>query len=91
MEVKQNHEIKLDNRNKLSITGISKIDSLNSDEFLIQTSLGLLLIKGENLVMQQLDIDKGNIWIDGNVVSIEYLSETSNKKKKTSFVGKLFK
>lgn len=92
MELKQtNHELKLENRNKLSITGINKIDSLNSDEFLIQTNQGLLLVRGENLVMQQLDIDKGNIWIEGNVIGLEYISETKEKKQKTSFVGKLFK
>ena len=75
MEIKQNHELKLENRNKLSISGISKIDSLNSEEFLIQTSYGLLLVKGDNLVMQQLDIDKGNIWIEGNVTGSSASSE----------------
>ena len=91
MEIKQNHELKLENINKLSITGISKIESLNSEEFLIQTSLGLLHVIGDNLVMQQLDIDKGNIWIEGNVNSVEYISESKDKKQKTSFMGKLFK
>jgi hypothetical protein len=41
--------------------------------------------------MQQLDIDKGNIWIEGNVSSIEYIEEVKEKKNKTSFMGKLFK
>ena len=91
MEIKQNHQIKLDNRNKLSVTGINKIDSLNSNEFLIQTNMGLLLIKGENLLMQQLDIDKGNIWIEGTVSGIEYIEDVKEKKTKSSFMGKLFK
>lgn len=91
MEIKQNHELKLENRNKLSITGISKIESLNSEEFLIQTSSGLLLVTGENLVMQQLDIDKGNIWIEGNVNSLEYVEKEKEKKQKTGIMGKLFK
>lgn len=91
MEIKQNHELKLDNRKNLSITGISKIDSLNSEEFLIQTTNGLLFVKGENLVMQQLDIDKGNIWIEGKINSLEYINEPKDKKQKTGFVGKLFK
>lgn len=91
MEIKQNHELKLENRNKLSISGISKIDSLNSEEFLIQTSYGLLLVKGDNLTMQQLDIDKGNIWIEGNVTGLEYINDSKEKKQKSGFVGKLFK
>lgn len=91
MEIKQSHELKLENRNKLSITGISKIESLNSEEFLIQTNAGLLLVTGQNLVMQQLDIDKGNIWIEGNVNSIEYVVDNKEKKQKSGFMGKLFK
>lgn len=91
MEIKQSHELKLENRNKLSITGISKIESLNSEEFLIQTNAGLLLVTGQNLVMQQLDIDKGNIWIEGNVNSIEYVADNKEKKQKSGFMGKLFK
>ena len=91
MEIKQNHELKLEYRNKLSISGISKIDSLNSEEFLIQTNYGLLLVKGDNLTMQQLDIDKGNIWIEGNVTGLEYINDSKEKKQKSGFVGKLFK
>ncbi len=91
MEIKQSQELKLENRNKLSITGISKIESLNSEEFLIQTNAGLLLVTGQNLVMQQLDIDKGNIWIEGNVNSIEYVVDNKEKKQKSGFMGKLFK
>ena len=41
--------------------------------------------------MQQLDIDKGNIWIDGNIFSIEYITDQKEKKTKSTFVGKIFK
>ena len=88
--VLSNQNIVLKDRKKLEISGIKKIESLNSEEFLIDTKLGLLFIKGQDLEMQMLDIDKGNIWISGLITVIEYV-ETSEKKEKTSFSKKVFK
>lgn len=82
--------IDLKDRKKLEISGIKKIESLNSEEFLIDTKLGLLLVRGKELEMQMLDIDKGNIWISGNINAIEYI-EPVTKKEKSGFFGKVFK
>ena len=86
-----NHDVQLTSRKKLNITGINKIDSLNDEEFLIDTKLGLLLVTGTNLAMQQLDIDKCQIWIEGNINSLEYIDKENKKKEKQSFFGKIFK
>ena len=85
------HEINLLNRYKLSITGINKINSLNNEEFIIDTIQGNLLIKGSDLTMQQLDIDKGQIWIEGKIDTIEYLDKEEKKKEKEGFFKKIFK
>ena len=91
MEKQSNHELHLISKKKLSITGVQKIESLNSEEFIIHTNMGTLLIIGEKLVMQQLDIDKGNIWIEGIINSLSYVDDRKPMKDKTSFFGKLFK
>ena len=90
-QIDNKQEISLVNRNKLSISGINKIDSLNDEQFIIDTIQGLLLVSGKNLVMQHLDIDKGQIWIEGKVNSLEYIEKQESKKEKQSFFGKLFK
>lgn len=90
-KIESNHDIYITARKKLQITGINKIVSLNNEEFLIDTKMGLLLIEGNNLVMQQLDIDKGQIWIEGTINSLGYIENDKKKKEKTSFLGKLFK
>lgn len=84
-------EISLKDRKKLEITGVKKIDSLNSEEFLIETTLGLLLVRGAELEMQHLDIEKGILWITGTVYLLEYIDGTKSKKEKSSFIGKVFK
>lgn len=85
-----NQNVTLKDRKKLEISGIKKIESLNSEEFLIDTKLGLLYVKGKNLEMQMLDIEKGNLWITGLVNTIEYFEEVEKKEKK-GFLKKVFK
>lgn len=82
--------LKLKNRNNLEISGVKKIESLNSEEFIINTTLGILVVKGSNLEMQQLDIDKGLLWINGNIDSMIY-QNIESKKQKNNFFGKVFK
>lgn len=86
-----NHDIYISSRKKLQVTGINKIESLNSQEFLIDTKLGFLLVEGINLVMQQLDLDKGQIWIEGTINSIGYIEKETKKKEKNTIFGKIFK
>ncbi len=83
--------LSLNNRKRLEITGVKKLESLNKSEFFVSTILGLLLVKGENLEMQHLDIEKGILWIVGIINSITYLEEDLNKKKDEGFLKKLFK
>ena len=83
-------ELKLKNRTNLEITGVKKIESLKSEEFIINTNLGILVVKGSNLEMQHLDIEKGILWISGNIDSMDYLN-TEKKKEKGNFFGKVFK
>ncbi len=91
-----NNELKeqiltLNNRKRLEITGVKKLESLNKTEFFVDTILGLLLVRGEDLEMQHLDIEKGILWIVGRVSSLSYLDEDNNKKKDEGFFKKLFK
>ena len=53
--------------------------------------MGLLLIEGTNLVMQQLDIEKGQIWIEGTINSLGYIDKENKKKEKNNIFGKIFK
>lgn len=79
----------LRNQAELELTGVTRLQSMNNSEFVVETSFGDILIRGINLEMKQLDTEKGIIWINGKVVGIEYLD--SPKQKQKSFFGKLFK
>ena len=77
-----NQDINMKSRKKINLTGIKKINSLNNEEFIVETSLGVLQICGENLEMIQLEIDKGLLEINGRIDKIEYIEEVKKEKKK---------
>ncbi len=84
-----NHHILVRNRESLEITGISKIDSLNDETFVLETIFGQMIISGSNLEMRNLNIDKGELFISGQVNVIEYHDKA--KKKNEGIMNKLFK
>ena len=85
-----NHELKMVDRSQIVLTGIKKIYSFDDEEFLMESTLGNVLLKGENLEIVKLDTHDGNVKIKGLVNSIAYV-EDKTKKKEESFISKLFK
>lgn len=83
-------EIFLKNRSDLTITGVKKLESLNSNEFHLVTVLGKMIIKGTDLEMKHLDIEKENLVIIGKVYLMEYLTKEKVEHQK-GFLTKLFK
>lgn len=81
----------LENRNKLSISGVLDVLSFDDQIIIIETELGLLTIKGETLRINKLSIDTSEVIVEGQIDSISYSSKDLNKKTGESFLGKIFK
>lgn len=82
--------IVLENREKLSITGVNDVLSFDDLIVILETQLGLLTVKGENLRINKLSIDNEEVIIEGNINCIMY-SDKNSETKNTSFLGKIFK
>ena len=80
-----NHELKIIDRREISLTGIKKITSFDSEEFLLESNMGLILIKGNNLEIMRLDTHDGNVKIKGKINGFNYLDIKKNQKKKVLF------
>ena len=91
IEASFNHGITLAERKNVVVTGVKKIESFDSEEFLMDTTLGFLSIKGSDLEIIKLDTYQGNVSIKGKVDSMQYMDNGANKNKEESFLGKLFK
>lgn len=78
----------LENRKKLNLTGVLEVISFNDEQITLNTNLGRLVIKGEQLKMNKLDVQNGDIIIIGNINSCTYSVSKNNNE---SILSKLFK
>lgn len=81
----------LENREKLTITGVVDVLSFDDQIVIVETQLGLLTIKGEDLRINKLSIDSLEVIIEGQIYSLGYSDENLNSKNGSSFLGKIFK
>ncbi|MGM0846994.1 MAG: sporulation protein YabP [Bacillota bacterium] len=84
------HDVMMRGRRLLDITGVKQVESFDNEEFLLETVMGFLSIRGQNLQMKNLDVDKGIVSIKGKVFDIVYLDEQTGEKAKGLF-SKLFR
>lgn len=82
------HRLTLNNRKTGSFTGVLDVLSFDLNEILLETELGMLQVKGKNLHVNRLDLDKKEVEIDGQVEELSY-SQVPGKKLKGSMLGKL--
>jgi len=80
----------LENRGKLSISGVLDVLSFDDQVVILETDLGLLTVKGENLRINKLSIDTSEVIIEGDISALTY-SDKEMDKKSGSFLGKIFK
>ena len=80
----------LENREKLSISGVLDVLSFDDQIVILETELGLLTIKGEDLRINKLSLDTAEVIIDGEVYNIGY-SEKDTNQKSGGFLGKIFR
>jgi len=85
------HEVKIVDRKEIYLSGIKKIVSFDPEEFLLETTMGTLLLKGRGLELLKLDTHDGNVKIKGTINSYQYLENGKVKSKEDSFIAKLFK
>ena len=97
MELKKESKIEdkksnlmLENRKKLTINGVIEVINFNEDQILLNTDLGTMIIKGQELRMNKLDVQNGDVLITGKVDSFVYTSDKS-KAKKDSILSRLFR
>ena len=86
-----NHSITIVERKSILVTGVKKIESFDEEEFLMETVMGYLILKGSDMELLKLDTMQGNVSIKGLLKSFAYIDEALKKDKNDSFIGKLFK
>lgn len=81
----------LENRGKLSISGVNDVLSFDDQVVMIDTELGLLTVKGDNIRINKLSLDTSEVIIDGEISSLTYSQKGPEKNGGTSLLSKIFK
>ncbi len=81
----------LENRKKLNVSGVNDVLSFDDQVVMVDTELGLLTVKGENIRINKLSLDTAEVIIDGDISSLSYSQNKQEKSSGTSLLGKIFK
>ncbi len=81
----------MENRERLSVSGVIEVDSFNSENVVMDTELGLLVVKGDDLRISKLNLENGELVIEGDVLSCEYNDNHDVRGKGLGFLSKMFR
>lgn len=83
------HNVIVENRGNVLVSGVTDVDSFDEKKVILFTDLGMLTISGENLHINKLSVDNGEMSVQGNINSLTYSNEQNLKG--TGFFTKLFR
>lgn len=87
----KNHRLSLDNRKKAVIYGITEVGSFDTDEVVLVTEAGVLTVKGKDLHVIRLEVDKGELEMAGTIDSMVYSENHNVKKTARGILGRMLK
>lgn len=82
------HNLVMEGRKKLSVSGVTDVESFNEQEVIMASTKWTLAVRGENLHMEKLSVDSGDVMITGRIDALEYEDGTPASE---GFFARLFK
>lgn len=82
------HCVSMENRRALEITGVTDIDSFDEQTVAVFTDVGELVVRGSSLHISRIDVESGNLLLEGEIDSLEY---TDNVAARGSIWARLFR
>lgn len=90
-QVQKAHKLVINNRKTSLITGVLDVLSFDLNEVLLETEQGMLMVKGTDLHVNRLSLEKGEVDLAGNIDSIAYSDAQSGGKHGENILSKLFR
>lgn len=82
------HNIIMENRKKLRISGVEDVDSFDEQNVIVYTALGQLVVRGKDLHICRLNLESGELQLEGEIAALAY---TDNHAGKNGFLSKMFR
>ena len=88
---KRAHKMVLSNRRTCNLTGVCDVLSFDVNEIILETDLGILMIKGNELHVNRLTLEKGEVDVEGRIDSFTYSEQLGTAAKGESLLTRLFR
>lgn len=85
------HKLVINNRKTSMVTGVLDVLSFDLNEILLETEQGMLMVKGTDLHVNRLSVEKGEVDLSGNIDSVSYSSASQVSRQNDNLFSKLFK
>ena len=85
------HGVTLEHRERATITGVLDVVSFDESSVVADTEQGVIVVRGENLHMNVLSLDAGQIDLDGTIDSLTYDQPGARGKGRSSLLSRLFR
>ncbi|MDF2888475.1 MAG: sporulation protein YabP [Lacrimispora sp.] len=85
------HRLTIDNRASSTMTGIRDVVSFDENQVILDTDMGLLTLKGKDLRVSRLTLEKGEVDLNGTIESLLYSSNEALRRSGESLLSRLFK
>ena len=82
------HTMVVEDRKRLSVSGVTDVESFDEETVALATELGELLIHGYDLHIYRIDVESGDLSLEGEIISLTY---TDNQPQTGGFFGRLFR
>lgn len=83
--VKSSHSLILDNRSVLTLSGVTDVQGFDEQTVNLMTDVGALVVKGEALHINKLNLESKDVQIDGKINSLQYMGQSSKSIKSKLF------
>jgi sporulation protein YabP len=89
-KVSKGHRLVMENRDQIALTGVQKVQSFDPKEIVLETELGILSIKGEQLGIKLLNLEEGLVDLQGHIGALIYHRNTRDSSRQ-SFLNRVFR
>ena len=83
------HHIMMEERSSLTVSGVSDVERFDENEIVMSTSKGTLVVTGENLHIEKLSLDGGDLKVEGDIDALTY--EESRRERSDGLLARLLR
>lgn len=89
--MEQNHTLHLENREKLELSGVSAVETFNGTTVVLRTVMGMLHLKGTDLKVNRLNVESGELSVEGQITSMIYTGGQERDKVGNRLLDRLLR